>query len=241
MRRTVFTANFPSANSSIIMQKLTIKKIFKHTPDVWSFFLDPKPDFVAGQVAVLGMDGYKSSYLAFASAPEDTECEFLVRRSEHETTLAYGLFNHDEASVKLENIIGNGFSLEEHRGADVLFLAMGTGIAPLRSTLRHLFHARGDYGKLTVLHGIRQTSDQYFISEINDEWRKQEVFYQPIVSRPEEDWSGEKGYVHDFLEKIIMPSAKSVALLCGSLDMMKQSREKLNLLGMSDDQILTNY
>ena len=201
----------------------------------------PKPEFIAGQVAVLGMDGYKSSYLAFASAPEDGECEFLVRRSNNGTTLAHGLFNHDKSSIVLENVIGNGFPIEQHRGSDLLFLAMGTGIAPLRSTLRHIFRDRGDYGKLTVLHGIRQNTDQYFVAEINDEWRKQEVFYQPIVSRPEEDWSGEKGYVHHFLEKIITPSAKSVALLCGSPDMMKQSREKLNLLGMSDDQILTNY
>ena len=223
------------------MQKLTIKKTFKHTPDVWSFFLHPKPDFTAGQVAVLGMDGYKSSYLAFASAPEDAECEFLVRRNDNETTLAHALFTREESLITLENVIGNGFSLEEHRGADVLFLAMGTGIAPLRSTLRHIFHDRGDYGKLTVLHGIRQNTDQYFVAEINDEWRKQEVLYQPIVSRPDENWPGEKGYVHHFLENIITPSAKSVALLCGSPDMMKQSREKLNLLGMSDDQILTNY
>ena len=63
------------------MQKLSIIRIHQHTPDVWSFFMRPKPEFIAGQVAVLGMDGYKSSYLAFASAPEDGECEFLVRRS----------------------------------------------------------------------------------------------------------------------------------------------------------------
>ncbi len=201
----------------------------------------PKPDFVAGQVAVLGMDGYKSSYLAFASAPEDEECEFLVKRSDQETTLAHGLFNHYESPVALENIIGNGFPIEQHRGSDILFLAMGTGIAPLRSTLRHLFYTRSDYGKLTVLHGIRQTSDQIFVAEIKDEWSNHGVIYQPILSRPHEAWRGEKGYVHDFLEKIITPSAKSVALLCGSNEMMQQAHERLNLLGLSDDKILTNY
>lgn len=203
--------------------------------------MHPKPNFTAGQVAVLGMDGYKSSYLAFASAPEDEECEFLVKRNDNETTLAHGLFHHHKSQVVLENVVGHGFSIEQHRGSDVLFLAMGTGLAPLRSTLRHLFHTRADYGKLTVRHGIRQPSDQYFIAEINDEWRRNDVIYQPIVSRPDEDWRGEKGYVHDFLEKLITPSAKSVALLCGSNEMIKQTKERLHELGVENEKILTNY
>ena len=203
--------------------------------------MHPKPNFTAGQVAVLGMDGYQSSYLAFASAPEDEECEFLVRRNDNETTLAHGLFNHYESPVTLENIVGNGFQIEQHRGADVLLLAMGTGIAPLRSTLRHIFHHRSDYGNLTVLHGIRQADDQLFLSEIQDEWQKYDVNYHPILSRPHENWQGEKGYVQDFLEKISIPPTDAVALLCGSNEMMQKTKERLNKLGIRNEKILTNY
>ncbi len=203
--------------------------------------MHPKPEFIAGQVAVLGMDGYKSSYVAFASAPEDEECEFLVKGSDNESTLAYGLFNHFEAPVTLENVVGNGFSIEQHRGSDLLFIAMGTGLAPLRSTLRHIFHRRADFGKLIVVHGVRTSEDFFFKHEMRHEWRTHDVSTHQIVSQRTEEWRGEIGYVQSLFEKIIPELNAPTALICGSQEMMKQTKDRLHEFGISNEKILTNY
>jgi NAD(P)H-flavin reductase len=223
------------------MQKLSITRIHKHTPDVWSFFMHPKPAFIAGQVAVLGMNGYKSSYLAFASAPEDEECEFLVKASDNETTFAYGLFNHHQSQVTLENVVGNGFAIEQQLGSDLLFLAMGTGLAPLRSVLRHIFHRRADFGKLVVVHGVRSNKDFFFEHEINNEWRIHDVALHQIISQPVIEWNGHTGYVQSLLEKILPDLHAPAVLISGSQEMMKQTTERLRELGIAGEKILTNY
>src|SRR5262245_47228739 len=93
--------------------------------------------FTAGQVAVLGAEGLKSCYLAFASAPEDKEYEFLVKRGGPEN-VAGALFESEgkHLDLRLSGIVGHGFPVEEYKGADLVFVAMGTGLAPLRSVLR---------------------------------------------------------------------------------------------------------
>ncbi len=198
--------------------------------------------FTAGQVAVLGMEEYGQSYLAFASAPEDHEYEFLVKRGQ-ETSVSGALFNpHIAKRVTLTNIIGHGFPVEAYQGHDLVLVAMGTGLAPLRSALRHLFHARADYGEIVVLYGARTIDDFCFEDEMETEWRQHGVKLMQVISRPDErEWSGPTGYVQSLLDHVIPELKQPVALVCGSKPMMDQTRARLLELGFAPDKILTNY
>jgi NAD(P)H-flavin reductase len=146
--------------------KLHITRIAKHTPGIWSFFMNAapgeRPAFLAGQVAVLELSGYAPTYIAFASAPEEAEFEFLVKRSAV-ANISSALFEppHNEP-ILLQQIVGRGFPVEEYQGHDLVFVAMGTGLAPLRSALRHLFRQREQYGRLIVLYGARTLDDFCF-------------------------------------------------------------------------------
>jgi NAD(P)H-flavin reductase len=226
--------------------RLSITRIDKHTPQVWSFFMIPQdadpPSFTAGQVAVLEMGEYGHAYLAFASAPEDREYEFLVKRG-RETNVAGALFNpHIAKHVTMTSIIGHGFPIESYTGYDLVFVAMGTGLAPLRSALRHLFHARANYGQLVVLYGARTIDDFCFEDEMDTEWRKHGVELRQVISRPDEcEWSGPTGYVQSLLDNVIPQLKQPVALVCGSKPMMEQTRARLLELGFAPDKILTNY
>jgi sulfhydrogenase subunit gamma (sulfur reductase) len=201
-----------------------------------------KTGFVPGQVAVLEMAGRKPSYLAFASAPEDREYEFLVKQSDWAESIANGLFVAGAAAeITLSNIVGNGFPMENFVGRDLVFVAMGTGIAPLRSTLRHVFRRRNDFGKLIVLHGARTNKDFYFEDEIASDWRTHDVTLRQVISQPNDEWSGDTGYVQSLLDNIVPELHNPVALICGSSEMMKQTKERLQELGFADENILTNY
>lgn len=201
-----------------------------------------RPAFIAGQVAVLEMEEVGQTYMAFASAPEDGAYEFLVKRGK-EASVAGTLFeSRNEKPVMLTNIVGRGFPVESYQEHDLVFVAMGTGLAPLRSALRHIFHTRSSYGQLIVLYGARTLDDFCFEDEMDTEWRQHGVELRQVISRPDQrDWSGPTGYVQGLLDHVVPQLNQPVALVCGSKPMMDQTRARLLELGFASDKILTNY
>jgi NAD(P)H-flavin reductase len=224
---------------------LSITRIKKHTSQVWSFFMipqqAPRPDFVAGQVAVIEMGNHHSAYVAFASAPEDEEFEFLIKRGAA-TNVTGRLFDpHSTKHVMLRNIIGHGFAVDAHRGSDLVLIAMGTGLAPLRSALRHIFYHRAEFGRLVVLYGARTVEDFCFEDEMMTEWKRHGVELRQVISQPTAEWSGPTGYVQGLLDHIVPDLRRPVALVCGSNEMIAQTSGRLVTLGFAREAILTNY
>jgi len=225
---------------------LSITRVNKHTQTVWSFFMvpqsGPRPEFKAGQVAILKINDCADAYMAFASAPEEDEFEFLVKYSPESPKGAATLFgSQTDKQVVLKNIVGRGFPIEDYDDHDLVFVAMGTGLAPLRSTLRHLFRSRKNYGRLVVLYGARTTDDFCFEREMATEWREQEVELRQVISQPNGDWSGPTGYVQSLLDNIVPELRNPVALVCGSKEMIEQTRSQLLNLGFAPGKILTIY
>ena len=228
---------------------LNIAVTEQQSAEVWSFRMEAasgeRESFNAGQVAVLEIEGSGSAYLAFASAPEDEGYEFLVRRN-ISNGFNRGLFAMVEAGqsgpLTLRQVVGRGFPVEEYAGHDLVMVAMGTGLAPLRSTLRHVFRQREDYGRLVVLYGARRVGDFCYETEMATEWAAQGVELRQVLSRPEAgEWSGPTGYVQSLLDNLVPTLSNPLALICGSLEMMEQTRTRLGELGFSTDKILTNY
>jgi sulfhydrogenase subunit gamma (sulfur reductase) len=201
-----------------------------------------RPEFKAGQVAILKIGDLSDTYIAFASAPEDGEFEFLIKHVPGRPGVSVALFDPGaEKQVVLKNIVGRGFPVEDHIGHDLVFVAMGVGLAPLRSTLRHLLRSREDYGRLVVLYGARTVDDFCFEEEMTTDWRDHGVELRQVISRPNGDWSGPTGYVQSLLDNIVPELNDPVALVCGSPEMMEQTRARLLNLGFAADKILTNY
>jgi len=200
-----------------------------------------RPEFKAGQVAVLEMNEF-TKYMAFASSPEDGEFEFLIKRDE-KPGLANAIFDpHIAKKVRLNDVVGRGFSIEDHKGCDLVFVAMGTGLAPLRSALRHIFHSRNEYGRLIVLYGVRTIEDFCYEEEMNSQWHEHGVELRQVISQPGDSvWDRPTGYVQSLLDNIVLSLTKPVALICGSKDMMEQTRSRLVEMGFEPGKILTNY
>ena len=195
--------------------------------------------FVPGQVAVLRVPDEQPAYFAFASAPEDAELEFLVKRTQGASERIYGM--KEGEPVELLEVVGHGFDLDAERGKDLVFVAMGTGVAPLRSALRHVLKRRDDFGQLVVLYGAR-TPDHFCYRDETESWEAAGVELRQVVSRPDgHDWSGPTGYVQSLLEHVLPDLQSPVALICGSKEMIGQTRDRLKLLGFRPEEILTNY
>ena len=196
-------------------------------------------DFTPGQVAILRVEGQDPAYFAFASAPEDRDLEVLVKQKVGASNVIYDMCVGDE--LELAGIAGHGFKLDEMKGRDLVFVAMGTGVAPLRSALRHVLKRKREFGQLVVLYGAR-TPDDFCYRDETENWEDAGVELRQVISRPDgHDWSGPTGYVQSLLDHVLPNLSSPVALICGSREMIEQTRERLGKMGFKPDEILTNY
>jgi len=225
---------------------LKIVRVRDQSRDIRSFDLMPlgggdnhDVQFVPGQVAVLQVGNEEPAYFAFAGAPEDQELEILVKRA---VGASVALFDTNVGErVDLLDVAGHGFDLDAQRGHDLVLVSMGTGVVPLRSALRHVLNRKQDFGQLMVLYGARTPDDFCYRDETGD-WEDAGVELRQVISRPGgHDWSGPTGYVQSLLDHVL-PNLKSpVALICGSHEMIAQTRDRLQQMGFAPDDILTNY
>ena len=225
--------------------QLIISNIKDQARNTRSFDLRPgdsardRLSFVPGQVAILKVQAEAPAYFAFASAPDDNELEFLVKQKVGASNVIFDM--HEGDVVDLIGIAGHGFPLDEHKGRDLVFVAMGTGVAPLRSALRHVLKRKSEFGQLVVLYGAR-TPDDFCYRHETDSWGNAGVELRQVISRPDgHDWSGPTGYVQSLLDHVLPDMASPVALICGSLQMISETRDALSTMGFKKEEILTNY
>jgi sulfhydrogenase subunit gamma (sulfur reductase) len=229
-----------------IKRPLVITRVRQQARITRSFDLRPKDSgestafqFTPGQVAILRVPEEEPAYFAFASAPDDPDLEVLVKQKVGASSAIYEMKAGEE--IELLGIAGYGFRLDEMKGRDLVFVAMGTGVAPLRSALRHVLKRKDDFGQLVVLYGAR-TPDDFCYRDETDGWEDAGVELRQVISRPgDHDWSGPTGYVQSLLDHVLPDLKSPVALVCGSREMIAQTRDRLQQMGFAADAILTNY
>ena len=228
------------------IRPLIITRVRQQGPNIRSFDLMPADAgeahgvlFIPGQVAMLRVGQEEPAYFAFASAPADSDLEILVKRT---IGASMALFDMKEGErVDLMGVVGRGFDLDRQRGRDLVFVAMGTGVAPLRSALRHVLNRKAEFGQLVVLYGAR-TPDDFCYREETQSWEDGGVELRQVISRPDgHDWSGPTGYVQTLLDHVLPDLNSPVALVCGSREMIAQTRDRLQRMGFAPEAILTNY
>ena len=222
-------------------QKLIISGVREQARSTRSFDLHSSESihFTPGQVAILRVADQEPAYFAFASAPEDRDLEVLVKQKVGASSVIYNMCVGEE--IELAGVVGHGFNLDAMKGRDLVLVAMGTGVAPLRSALRHALKRKHEFGQCVVLYGARTPEDFCYRDE-TDAWEDAGVELRQVISRPDgHDWSGPTGYVQSLLDNVLPNLSAPVALICGSREMIEQTRERLGKMGFKPDEILTNY
>ncbi len=124
---------------------------------------------------------------------------------------------------------------------ETLFIATGTGIAPLRSMLHWLLtdRHRHEDKKLWLLFGVRSKSDLYYDNEFEDLAAAHANFtYLPTLSRGDTNWKGLRGYVQDHVPEIARGRTDMHAYICGLDKMVSANRSLLKQLGWDRKSIL---
>ena len=132
---------------------------------------------------------------------------------------------------------GTPWPLKEAEGADVLVVAGGLGLAPLRPAIYTILANRERYGRFTILYGTRSPNDILYAGELR-RWRgRLDAEVEVTVDRATTDWRGNVGVVPALISRSSFSPADSVAFLCGPEVMMRFSAMELLGAGMSEESV----
>jgi NAD(P)H-flavin reductase len=126
------------------------------------------------------------------------------------------------ALIGLRGPYGRGWPLEQLTGREVLLVAGGLGLAPLRPLVLALLAERIRYGRLILLYGARQPADLLYQREYPD-WQRRGMEVLVTVDRADPSWRGRVGVVPILLQKLHLDPERTVMLTCGPEIMMRFS------------------
>lgn len=130
---------------------------------------------------------------------------------------------------------GRPWPIAEAAGADVVVVAGGIGLAPLRLLLLHAIERRSDYGRIVLLYGARTPDDLLYVAEL-DRWRE-DAFVDLVVDAADAGWGAKVGVVPTLVPGAPFDPARAVAFVCGPEVMMRFSVEALLERGLAPDRI----
>jgi NAD(P)H-flavin reductase len=138
--------------------------------------------------------------------------------------------------VGLRGPYGIGWGLPGPARADVVLVAGGIGLAPLRPVLAHALEHRDRYGRVVLLVGAR-TPAELLYADRYDEWRARGAEVSVVVDRADLSWTGSVGVVPDLLGGAVVDPVATVAYVCGPEVMMRLTGDGLRRLGVRPDAI----
>lgn len=229
---------------TLIPQIGVITDIRQDTPDVKTFRA-VSPDggvcfkHMPGQCAMLSIPGVGEAMFSITSSPTNTEyMEFSIKKCGCLTDWLHQMDVGQQITIR--GPYGNAFPVEtELKGKDLLFIAGGIGLAPLRSVINYVRHYRENYGKIDIVYGSRSMADLVDFNEIKDEWVKDEgVSVHLTIDREEDAWDGHVGFVPNYVKELQFTTDKTV-LVCGPPIMIKFVLGALEELGFDKTQVYT--
>lgn len=191
-------------------------------------------DYTPGQFVQVSVPGVGEAPISINSSPtEDPSFALCVEKKGRVTS---ALFELEEGStVGVRGPYGNGFPLDRVKGKNLLFVAGGIGLAPLRSAIDYVTHRREDYGKVQIMYGDKTANCLLFLRHF-DKW--DEYFDMNVICEEAgEEWTGEEGVVTDLLDRVYLNPKNSVALTCGPPIMYKFVIPEIREIGFAEEDI----
>lgn len=216
------------------------------TPDVKTFRvvgLDGKKPFthIPGQCAMLSVPGVGEALFSITSSPTNEEyMEFSIKKCGCVTTWLHAMEVGQQITIR--GPYGNGFPVDtDFAGKDLVFVAGGIGLAPLRSVINYVRHYRSRYGTVDIVYGARSKDDLVDYQEIIDEWMQEDgINVHLTIDNPQEGWDGHVGFVPNYVKELGFDTSKTV-VMCGPPIMIKFTLAGLLELGFDKTQVYTTF
>jgi len=230
--------------------QMRITRIIEESPekDLKTFdlaFLEPREaanfNYYPGQFAEVGILGIGEAPFGIASAPCEAD---LVRFSVKKAGFFTENLHQAEVGdiVTLRGPLGNSWPLERLKGKDVVIIGGGFAFTTLRSLARFIIEPenRGDFGQVDIVYGNRNPGQMLYKEELASWLARDDINLHLTIDQPAPQWHNHVGFVPQITEKVINPSPKAVALVCGPPVMIKFTLPVLKNLGFTPERIYTS-
>lgn len=223
----------------------TILGIRDETPDTKTYTLrlrDPHQHdafgYLPGQFVELSVFGIGEAPFCFASSPTRRESfQTTVRRTGRLTDALHRLGTGEEVGIR--GPCGNGFDLQGARGRDLLFVAGGIGLPPLRGLIWNVLDEREQFGEVTILYGARTPADLVYKDELEVWAERADVSFHVTVDRGAPGWDGNVGMVPTLFEKVTLHPETTLAYVCGPPIMIKFVIQDLLMRGFAEEAVIS--
>ena len=215
--------------------------------DVKTFFYhfeDPAEEksfraFMPGQFTMVSIFGAGEIAISLPPSPTENQLFFTTRKVGSVTSAMHALKPGDRFALR--GPYGNGFPMKEYEGRNLIIVAGGIGLIPLRSVIIYALHHRARYGKIQVFYGSRTPKDLMYTKNLQ-EWQGDKGFECYLtVDKGEGDWKGNVGVVGSLFKKpgVEMPLDNTTVFVCGPPIMFRFVLADLQKMGFKDENMVS--
>ncbi len=193
-----------------------------------------------GQFVEVSVPGVGEAPISISSSPtkDGNSFELCVRAVGNVTNILHGLKEGDNIGIR--GPYGTGFPVDELKGKDVLFIAGGLGIAPLRSFINYALDKRDEFANVKILYGCREPCELLYEEEIDGWKERDDIEYLETVDRCPEGvcWEGNIGVITTLIPGIDIDLENTYAVICGPPIMYKFVLMELDKKNIPDERII---
>lgn len=210
-----------------------ILRVVKHTDLEYTFTMTYEGAVKPGQFFEVSLPKYGEAPIS-VSGIRPGEIDFTIRRVGKVTNEIFSTYVGDK--LFLRGPYGNGFDLENYKGKEVLIVAGGTGLSPVRGVVEHFSEHPQDCVSATLICGFKSPADVLFKEDIR-RWSTRMKVIQS-VDRAYEGYEGPTGMVTKFIPDVKFQDVdNAVCIVVGPPIMMKFVVQEFKKLGVKDEQI----
>jgi NAD(P)H-flavin reductase len=218
-----------------------VREVTKETPDTFTLTLQPEngasnSSFQPGQFSMLWVFGVGELPISISGDPGKQDRLVYTVRSVGQATNAL-VSQKAGSGVGVRGPFGTGWPVEEARGRDLVIVAGGIGLAPLRPVIYHALSHRQEYERLVVLYGARSPRDLLYRRELAAWARQRDTQVLVTVDYGGLSWRHHVGVVTTLFKYARLRPSRSVAMLCGPEVMMRFVARDLEAQGFGRSQI----
>jgi anaerobic sulfite reductase subunit B len=211
-----------------------VRERVQETLDTWTLTLEPldgdAPSIGPGQFVMVYAFGIGEVPISVSGPPDRQGPVVLTVRAVGAVTEAI-CATEPGGVLGLRGPLGTTWPISMSHGADVVVVAGGIGLAPLRPVVLYALEHRPEFGELVVLYGARTPRDLLFLAQL-EEWG-----VDVTVDAAEIGWHGKVGVVPKLIPGAVFDPARAVAFVCGPEIMMQYTLEALRDRGLTPDRI----
>jgi len=218
-----------------------VERVQDETYDTFTLELKPRngsgvTSFAPGQFNMLYVFGVGEVPISISGDPTKSRTLLHTTRAVGAVTKAMRKLDRgDEVGVR--GPFGTSWPVEEAKGCDVVMVAGGIGMAPLRPSVYQLLSQKREYGKLILLYGARTPADLLYQEEMQQLRGRSDLQVDITVDRALRWWRGNVGVVTTLIPKASFDPTSTIAMVCGPEIMMRFAVAELQKRGVGEENI----